>query len=138
MSYPTAIADLYARTLDRLPNVFARLKFFASVRRGDGYAHWGLARMYGKQASETALAQAHSACVVGMLRSPVQSHLDDARRFAEEQEAEAANVLRELTDKNGVIAPSYPAPCPPEHLEWMLYVLSNWRERPAASANRVA
>ena len=52
--------DLQARTLHAVSGLLGKFEYFASLRQNDGsYSHWGLSRVYGEEAAQRALAEAH-------------------------------------------------------------------------------
>ena len=57
----TATADLFKNTLSRIPTVFGRLAYLASLRGPDSgvYGHHGLTLMFGREESKRALARSH-------------------------------------------------------------------------------
>ena len=57
-----AEANLWRVTLSRIPSVFGRLAYFASLRHpvtGE-YQHWGISRIYGRMEANQAFRQSHA------------------------------------------------------------------------------
>lgn len=82
MRFRSAKEDLQATTLAALRGPLAQLDYVASLRRGDGYEHWGLEKVYGKEAAQAALAEVHAELVATLLREPL------ARLFEQAPDAE--------------------------------------------------
>lgn len=77
MTISSAYEDFCARTLTPLSGVWTKLRYVAELRAPEGdYRHWGLARTFGDDASQRALAQAHSELFLEILRTPLR-HLAD-------------------------------------------------------------
>jgi hypothetical protein len=57
-----ARASLWRVTLSRIPSVFGRLAYFASLRHPvtGGYQHWGMSRIYGRMEANQAFRQSHA------------------------------------------------------------------------------
>jgi hypothetical protein len=57
----SATADLFKNTLARIPTVFGRLEYLASLRDPTSgvYKHHGLAAIFGREESRKALSQSH-------------------------------------------------------------------------------
>ena len=66
----SCVEDLCVRTLSAIPSVFAKLAYLSDLRTAGRYFHWGLARRYGKDAAEEALAQVHTELWIEVLRTP--------------------------------------------------------------------
>lgn len=57
-----APADLWRRTLSRIPSVFGRLVYLSSLRDPAGrYSHYGLAHVFGEAEADGALRSSHEA-----------------------------------------------------------------------------
>ncbi len=73
MTISSAYDDFCARTLAVLAGVWQRLRYVAELRAPDGrYRHWGMARSFGDQATQRALAQAHTELFLEVLRMPLR------------------------------------------------------------------
>lgn len=57
----SATADLFKNTLSRIPTLFGRIEYLASLRDSNSgvYRHHGLASIFGREESRTALSQSH-------------------------------------------------------------------------------
>lgn len=75
----TAASDLRERTLAALPGLWAKLFYFARLRRGKKYEHWGIVQKYGAE-GEAALAAEHAETFQDTLRASIVDLEADARR----------------------------------------------------------
>ncbi len=57
----SATADMFKNTLSRIPTLFGRLAYLASLRDSNSgvYRHHGLASIFGREESRNALSQCH-------------------------------------------------------------------------------
>ena len=75
----SAASDLKERTLGSLPGFWAKLFYFARLRRGKKYEHWGIVQKYGAE-GEKALADGHAEAFQDTLRSSVVNLEKDAQQ----------------------------------------------------------
>ena len=81
MTLKSPLRDLKETTLGAVFGLFGKLAYLASLRREHGrYEHWGMESVYGQEASQRALKAAHSEVVTGVLRTPLESMLEDLDR----------------------------------------------------------
>jgi hypothetical protein len=80
MKFRSAKQDLRETTLAALPGTPARLEYLAGLRGERGYEHWGLAKAYGREAANAALAEAHGELTAALLRLPLARIFDAAER----------------------------------------------------------
>ena len=100
--------DFVHTTLRAVPGLLGKLRYVAELRGEDGrYAHWGLARVYGEPAAQRALAEAHLALFLQVLRAPLRELLEDILQMA------AANGEKPAVCTQNLQA-SLPALLPPE------------------------
>jgi hypothetical protein len=77
--------DLARRTLAALRGKLEKLNFLAGLRADETrYEHWGLARTYGAEAAQQAMAEAHQRAFLEVLSSPLPE-LDGEAAQAEER-----------------------------------------------------
>lgn len=90
--------DFVHTTLRAVPGLLGKLRYVAGLRGEDGrYTHWGLARVYGEPAAQRALAEAHLALFLQVLRAPLRELLEDVGQMAAadgEKPAACAERLR--------------------------------------------
>ena len=73
MNLFSASEDLAIRTLKHLPGALARLLYLVTLRDKDGnYRHWGMAQVFGDEASMQAAREAHKEAFNEILRTPLQ------------------------------------------------------------------
>lgn len=97
MRFRSAKEDLQATTLAALRGAPAQLDYLASLR-GDGeYQHWGLAKVYGREAANEALAEAHADLTSELLRQPL-ARIFDAAEHGEVFERPACELLPPRAD----------------------------------------
>jgi hypothetical protein len=71
MRFRSAKEDLDVTTLAAVRGPVAQLGYLAGLRQAGGYAHWGLAKVYGEEAAAQALTEAHRAVTAALLRMPL-------------------------------------------------------------------
>jgi hypothetical protein len=73
MTISSAYDDFCAHTLAALGGLGRRLAYVAELRAPDGrYRHWGMARTFGDDAAQRALAQVHTDLFLEILRMPLR------------------------------------------------------------------
>jgi hypothetical protein len=88
----SAAADLFRNTLSRIPTVFGRLVYLASLRDPDSgvYVHHGLKTIYGDKKSRQALAQRHQEVFRDWLNLPLVEKTEDLRSYVKALDDPAA------------------------------------------------
>ncbi len=84
----SASADLFKNTLSRIPTIFGRLFYLASLRdpHSGFYEHHGLRVFFGKEESRRALLESHLQVFQTWLNLPMQDKADDLRSYLESLE----------------------------------------------------
>ena len=78
MTISSAYDDFCAHSLAALDGLGRRLAYVAELRGPDGrYQHWGMARTFGDDVVQRALAQAHTDLFLEMLRMPLRRLADE-------------------------------------------------------------
>lgn len=79
----TAVNDLWKHTLSRIPTVFGRLAYLASLRDPNSgiYRHHGLSTAFGRDESVRALRSSHEEAFLEWLRLPLAEKHDDLRKY---------------------------------------------------------
>jgi hypothetical protein len=117
--------DLQLRTLRAVSGVLGKLEYFTSLRREDGsYSHWGLSRVYGEEAAQRALAEAHKNNVCQILRTPLRNLLEDAQESGGHNAEEQERFLQQLRDREADSVPKDPSAGSRRHLSSVLHALS--------------
>jgi hypothetical protein len=81
----SATADLFKNTLARIPTVFGRLAYLASLRDSNSgiYRHHGLASIFGRDESRKALSQSHQTVFQEWLNLTLREKSEDLSRYFE-------------------------------------------------------
>jgi hypothetical protein len=84
----SAIADLWKRTLSRIPTVSGRLTYLASLRDENSgiYCHHGLSVAFGPEESDKALQESHERAFAEWLKLPLADQHTDLRAYLESLE----------------------------------------------------
>jgi hypothetical protein len=78
MTLKSALQDVKETTLAAVSGLLGKLAYVASLRRAQGrYEHWGMELVHGAESAERALRTAHTEIVTGILRTPMESLLED-------------------------------------------------------------
>jgi hypothetical protein len=109
MRLRSALEDVTETTLASLAGDLRRLEYLATLLGDDQtYNHWGLARTYGKQASQDALEQAHRKTLNRVLAQPLHVLLtemqamgakDEVQEYLDGLEAQAPRLLPQNSGK---------------------------------------
>jgi hypothetical protein len=107
MALLTAYDNFLQRTLAIVPGSWGKLIYVSGLRQGDGdYEHWGLARVYGRNAASDALQRAHRDAVQHVLRTPLRELVHDARICAGAQRMDVATYFRQfVADPQALLPP---------------------------------
>ncbi len=77
--------DVKETTLAAVSGLLGKLAYLTSLRRPQGrYEHWGMELVHGAESSERALKTAHAEVVAGVLRTPLQSLMEDLDESSQE------------------------------------------------------
>ena len=91
----SATADLFKNTLSRIPTIFGRLAYLASLRDPNSgiYRHHGLVSIFGRDESRKALAQSHQEVFQEWLNLPLAEKSEDLRDYIHSLDDPPAVVL---------------------------------------------
>ena len=125
MRLKSALEDFEANTLGAVPGLLGRLSYVGGLRDGKGtgtgrYEHWGLARVYGDDAAQTAIRASHRVLLSEVLKKPLAVLLKDVP-------ASCANEHLTESEFLAALAQSSPKPLSPAaraHLGSVLSALS--------------
>lgn len=112
MKILSALEDFVGSTLSSLPNKTARLQFVSKMKTPEGYVHWGLAKLYGKDAAQSAVAEAHSQIFEEVLTTPINELAETEFPLPEQPLEDTENLLPENLRGGSQ-----------RHLKWTLRVL---------------
>jgi len=92
----TAIDDLWKHTLSRVPTIYGRLAYLASLRDPNSgtYRHHGLSTAFGREESARALRRSHEDIFLEWLKLPLAEKHDDLQRFLASLEDSSGTVIR--------------------------------------------
>lgn len=98
--------DFVLRTLANVPGMWGKLLYVAELRENDKYVHWGLARIYGEEATQLALLEVHRELFLQVLRTPLRQLAADIVRSAAGKQEEVSVFLESLVEKCSSLVPS--------------------------------
>ena len=92
----SATADVFKNTLSRIPTLFGRIEYLASLRdpNSGAYRHHGLAAIFGREESRRALSQSHEAVFREWLNLPLEEKREDLSEYLKGLDEPRAVVLR--------------------------------------------
>jgi hypothetical protein len=125
MRLKSALEDFEANTLGAVPGLLGRLSYVGGLRDGKGtgtgrYEHWGLARVYGDDAAQSAIRASHRVLLSEVLKKHLAVLLKDVP-------ASCANEHLTESEFLAALAQSSPKPLSPAaraHLGSVLSALS--------------
>jgi hypothetical protein len=91
----SAISDLWKHTLSRIPTLYGRLTYLASLRDANSgaYRHHGLSTVFGRDESGKALRESHEQAFVEWLKlSLAEKHEDLGHYLSLLEDSQGANV----------------------------------------------
>ena len=124
MSLFSALEDFLKTTVSRVPGRWNKLVYVAGLQHEGRYRHWGLERVHGEQAVQSALQELHHSLFLEVLRTPLPELFEDAEQSASEQELEADAYLRDLGTRNRSLLPADLGGGSARHLNAVLLALS--------------
>lgn len=117
--------------------VLARLAYFAQLRAGVGYDHWGMAKAYGDNAAQAAIAANHSRVFLEAVCEPL-SELASEVTAAETGCDEQSDALALLRANERAAVPADLRGATASHLSFVLESLSLLERNSRASNRRAA
>ena len=102
-----ALDDFMLRTLSLVPGRWQKLVYIAGLRRPNrhGYRHWGMARLYGAEATDLALARVHSRVFIDVLCAPISDLSMEICSAAEEDPGALAVWLEQQRARAAALLP---------------------------------
>ena len=134
MTFLSAYQDFVNGTLAALPNAVARLRYLGELRSGGAYQHWGMKRTYGIDAAEEAMAKAHTAVVLELLRLPMREVIRQVKQEAERQAVPASNFVELLLQQREAIQPEKLGGASARHFSATLATLSKLARKSAVAS----
>jgi hypothetical protein len=78
MRLKSALEDFETNTLGAVPGLLGRLSYVGRLQDGNGtYDHWGLAKVYGDDAAQSAIRASHRVLLSEVLKKPLAVLLKD-------------------------------------------------------------
>ena len=92
----SAAADLFKHTLSRIPTVYGRLSYLASLRDSNSgaYRHHGLFLSFGREESTQALQSSHESLFLTWLTLPLAEKSEDLSAYMETMEDTQSMVVK--------------------------------------------
>ena len=139
MALLSALQDVQKTTLKAITGSLRKLEYLAELRDdSDGYSHWGLSRIYGRDRAASALAESHRSELSKVLRTPLSSLEADAEESSRQAGEPEGQYLARLGDKWSRLLPPDPGPGSSRHFSSVLHALSSLRRARKSDANRPA
>lgn len=102
MRLKSALEDFERNTLGALPGLLGRLFYVGRLQNGNEagntrYEHWGLARVYGDNAAQTAIRASHRMLLSAVLKKPLAVLVKDAVMSCSNEHLTGKEFLASLT-----------------------------------------
>src|SRR5712672_2701039 len=98
MRLRSVLEDFEANTLAAVPGLLGKLCYLAALHDGNGtYEHWGLAKVYGPDATRAAINTSHRALLSKILKTPLPALLEDVRSSSAGHQIAAREFLFSLS-----------------------------------------
>ena len=126
MTFRSAIDDVLDVSLAAVSGIVRKLEYLSSLRETtDSYSHWGLARVYGEEAAQQALAEAHRMIFLAILRTSLRTLRDDVAVSSGEEQKLAEDYVRDLRGRLPSLLPSDMGGGSARHISSVLHALSS-------------
>ena len=137
MRMRSALEDFEANTLEAVPGLWGKFSYTCTLHDGNGaYCHWGLEKVYGRDAAWQAISAAHRLLLSQLLKTPLAVLLEDLRDSCRRQEITEQELLSSLTESRSLPKPVPPAS--PWHFRSVLQTLSALVENRSAASRQDA
>ena len=125
MRLKSALEDFEANTLGAVPGLLGRLSYVGGLNDGKGtgtgrYDHWGLARVYGEDAAQSAIRASHRVLLSEVLKKPLAVLLKDVPASCAKEHLTESEFLSALAQSS----PKPLSPAARAHLASVLSALS--------------
>jgi hypothetical protein len=123
MRLRSALEDFEANTLAAVPGLLGKLSYVAALHVGNGaYSHWGLEKVYGKDAAGGAINTSHRTLLSRILKTPLSVLLQDVRASSASCQLAPTEFLLSLGSPQSL--PKSPPPASQVHFRSVLHALS--------------
>jgi len=141
MTLKSALQDLKETTLSAVTGLLGKLAYLGSLhqKKEDGYQHWGMSLVYGRETSNKAIQTAHAEVVTEVLRTPVHRLIEDLHETCETEGVPPEQYVEGLQTEFENLLPGVKKNSPSAlHLNSVLVALSSLeknRERATRSTS---
>ena len=123
MRLKSALEDFEANTLAAVPGLLGKLSYLGELHDGDGASrHWGLEKVYGKDAAGGAMRASHRTLLSRILKTPLPVLLDDVGTSSAIRQVATKEFLLSLKLPHSL--PKSPPPASQIHFRSVLHALS--------------
>ena len=139
MTLKSALEDLSGTTLRAISGCLRKLDYLAGLRTREGdYAHWGFGKLYGQNAANKVIANAHREVVSEVLSTPLATLLQDVENSSLEAGIETQPYLGKLAKDGNRLLPKDLGPGSARHLSSVLHALLGLERNRERNATRRA
>ncbi len=138
MTLKSALQDVRETTLAAVSGLLGKLRYLASLRRGDGYQHWGMALVHGDKSSDKAIKTAHGEVLSQVLRTPISALVEDLQQTSEHSGQAAGTYVEGLQNQFERLLPPQRDGAAANHLNSVLVALSALEKRPGRATRSVS
>jgi hypothetical protein len=125
----SALQDLRETTLEAISGLLAKLKYLASLRRGDGgYSHWGLSLVHGEESCDRAVKAAHGEVFSTVLRTPIAQLEDDLHESSRDSQKSEQAYVEGMRENVSELLPAPDDVASARHLNSVLVALSSLKK----------
>ena len=136
MTLKSALQDFRETTLAAVSGLLAKLAYLASLRdREGGYQHWGMSLVHGPEPSDRALKAAHGEVLGRVLRTPLDSLVEDLRESSQVSGVSSETYVQGMRGQLNELLPAQQDEASVRHLNSVLVALSSL-ERSRGRATR--
>jgi hypothetical protein len=126
MTLKSALDDVLEVTLIAVSGIMAKLDYLSGLRKTqDSYSHWGLAMVYGEGAAQQALAEAHRAFYLVILRTSLRKLRDDVAVSSREEQKPTEEYVEDLRSRLPSLLPPDLGGGSARHFSSVLHALSS-------------
>ena len=126
MTLKSALQDLRETTLAAVSGLLAKLAYLASLRdREGGYRHWGMSLVHGPEPSDRALKAAHGEVLGRVLRTPLDSLVEDLRESSQKSAVSSETFVQGMCGQLNELLPAQQDEASVRHLNSVLVALSS-------------
>lgn len=139
MNLFSASEDLAERTLKHVDGTLRRLLYLVTLRDLDGnYHHWGMARVFGDEASVRAAQEAHKEVIHEVLRKSLRELWEELETTGELVGRAPNSEIEELRAQGRRVVPPGCSEAAESHLNSVLHALSELARTPSGASTRPA